>query len=69
MAHRRQSTPLAELVRNLLYDTIESHGHCSPDDLAQDSSAVTDEYGLVEYKCPYTVGDTSVVEACKKKDL
>ena len=42
---------------------------CSPDDLAQDSSAFVDEYGLVEYKCPYSAKDTSVEEACNKKDF
>jgi len=109
VARRRQTTPVAKLVRYLLYDTIREsrplqwgreheedarqaylkakgptvvlthsglvidseHGWlaCSPDDLARDSSAVANEYGLVEYKCPYSVRDISVDEACKKKDF
>ncbi len=35
---------------------------CSPDE-------VRDRYGMVEYKCPYSVRDTSVNEACNKKDF
>ena len=42
---------------------------CSPDDLARDYSVVEDDYGLVEYKCPYYVRDITVEEACKKKDF
>ena len=28
-----------------------------------------DKYGLVEYKCPYSARDTTVEEACTKKDF
>ena len=42
---------------------------CSPDDLVQDNSSIADKYGLVEYKCPYSAQDTTVEEACTKKDF
>ena len=109
VARRRLTTPVAKLVRNLLYDTLresralqwgkvhEEHARqaylrakgssvvltrsglvidsergwlaCSPDDLARDYSVAEDEYSLVEYKCPYSVRDITVEEACKKKDF
>ncbi len=100
VARRRQTTPVAKLVKSLLYDTVretrplqlgrehEEHARqayqktkgssvilthsglvISADDLVEDNSEVGDQYSMVEYKCPYSVKDTSVNEACNKKDF
>lgn len=53
----------------LIIDSEHGWLACSPDDLVRDSSAVADETGLVEYKCPYSVRDMSVEEACQRKDF
>ena len=54
----------------LVIDTEHGWLACSPDDLAQDSTAESeDQHGLVEYKCPYSARDTTVDEACQKKDF
>ena len=50
----------------------ETHGWlaCSPDDLAQDTSLdANNQFGLVEYKCPYSARDVTVEEACKQKNF
>ena len=71
LAYAQQRGINTTLTRSgLVIDSNHGWLACSPDDLVFDSMADHDEqHGLAEYKCPYSARDTTVKEACKKKDF